>query len=117
MVKSALQAHRSQNLTGDLAAQSLPMLAKLSPDAEAAHYLDEAEVILRLQRNNLGLARVLCIRARKLHLDRDRNEITRLRIGTPALARCKVAREIVRRWDEWMNPTTAAGSVADYWGV
>jgi len=109
--------HRLQNLPGDMAVHSLPMLAKLTPDAaEAASILGAAESTLRAQRNGLGLAHILCLRARKLGDSRDKEEIEMLQRTVPALRRCAVARRIVREWPAWTTPETGVEPM-DYWGL
>ena len=115
-VEAAYRTHQREGLSGDLADHSLPMLAKLTSDlATARRFLDEAEATARLHRNHLGLARILCLRGRRLRTDRNGDEVAILQRTVPALSRCKVARRIVARWDDWTNSQDEP--IEDYWGL
>jgi len=117
LAKAAERTHRAENLPGDMATHSLPMLAKLTADAnEASAYLDSAEATLRLHRNNLGLAQVLCLRARRLRISRDGAEIAILQRAVPVLNHCDIARKIISEWQSWIAPE-AAPEPMDYWGL
>lgn len=117
LVQEAAVVHRAEHLAGDLADHSLPILAKLSKDdSEAGRFLEEAEATQRLHGDNLGLARVLCIRARRLRHPGDGHEIELLQRTVPVLAKCDVARKIVREWRSWISPRLGA-EPADYWGL
>lgn len=108
---------RVENLTGDMAAHSLPMQARLARDTDTALiFLENAESAHLLQRNQLGLAHVLCLRARRLQDSRDREQIELLQRTVPALAQCGVARRIVREWDSWVAPDSASEPM-NYWGL
>jgi tetratricopeptide (TPR) repeat protein len=116
-VNAAAATHRAEHLHGDSAIHSLPLLAKLTPDAdETARLLGEAEAILRVQRNDLGLAYILCLRARRLRDASHRQEIERLLRTIPALTNCSVARRIVSEWDSWIGADLGIEPV-DYWGL
>jgi tetratricopeptide (TPR) repeat protein len=117
LAHAAATTHRAENLRGDSAAHSLPLLARLTPDRdEAARHLDRAQSILTLQRNPLALAHVLCLRARRLQDPAAREEFTHLHRTVPALTDCLVARRIVRDWDAWIATPTSA-EPTDYWGL
>jgi len=116
-VLDASATYEAENLTGDLADQSLPMLAKLTTDdGEACQYFAEAENTQRMHRNKLGLARILCLRARRLQYPDDKEEVELLQRTVPVLSGCPVARRIVREWRSWIAPPAAAGPT-DYWGL
>ena len=117
LVAAASLTHRAERLVGDSAAHSLPMLAKLATDATlAGGFLDRAEATHRLQRNDLGLAHILCLRARRQRNSLHRAVIERLILTVPVLTRCKVARRIVSEWDLWIAPD-ADDERIDYWGL
>jgi tetratricopeptide (TPR) repeat protein len=111
-------AYEEGHLIGDIADHSLPMLAKLSTDDSlVGQYFAEAETIERQHHNNLGLARILCLRARRLHFAGDKQEIEVLLLTIPALVKCKVARRILREWRNWIAPQKPADEPMDYWGL
>jgi len=117
MAGDASRTHHAEPLTGDLADHSLPMLAKLSPDdVEADELFEEAEEMQRAHGNHLGVARILCLRARRLKSPHDRQEIELIQRTVPALAKCEVARKIVREWLAWIAPRPASEPM-DYWGL
>jgi hypothetical protein len=117
LVEAAARTHRVENLMGDSATHSLPLLAKLTPDnAQAGSFLQQAETIHRMQRNNLGLAHALCIRARRFRDARHLCEVERLQRAVPVLTTCEVARRIVSDWPSWVTPG-AASEPMDYWGL
>jgi proteasome accessory factor A len=116
-VHRAEQTHRQEGLLGDLAMHSLPMLAKMvETDSEAFEILRRAETIHRQQRNNLGIAHTLCIRARRLRSPELREEIERLFAGVEVLTTCKTARRILNDWDTWLARPSGDEPV-DYWGL
>ena len=117
LVKTAERTHRAENLPGVMAMHTLPMLAKLTPDAEEARVLlDCAEATHRLRRNDLGLVHVLCLRARRLRTARDRERIELFQRSIPMLSRCEIARRIATDFEAWITPEPGAGPV-DYWGL
>ncbi len=117
LVRQAEQIHRSESLSGDLATHSLPMLAKLAAtDAEALDALQNAESIHRRLRNDLELARTLCIRARLFRCPGLRPAVEHLFATVEILATCKTARRILEHWDSWTAPAADTG-IVDYWGL
>jgi tetratricopeptide (TPR) repeat protein len=117
LAHTAATTHRAENLRGDSAAHSLPLLARLTRERdEATHHLDRAQSILTLQRNPLALAHVLCLRARRLPDSTPREEFARLHRTVPALTDCPVARRIAGEWDTWIAPPAGVEPV-DYWGL
>ena len=117
LARAALETHRDLHLRGDAADHSLPMMGKLTAnDEEAAEFLADAVDTQRQLRNHLGLARMLCIRARRLRFDGDRQEVELLHRTVPVLKECAVARKIVREWRSWVEPKPGSGPL-DYWGL
>ena len=117
LVRTAERAHRAENLEGDLAMHTLPMLAKLTSDDEEARLLLEyAEGIHTMLRNDLGLAHILCIRARRFRQPQHRERIAALRRTVPVLAKCETARRITQEFDSWIAPEPG-DSPMDYWGL
>ena len=117
LTKTAERTYRSERLTGDMASHSVPMQAKLTPDAnEARLLLDFAAATHTVHRNDLGLAHTLCLRARRLGDTSGREQIAALQQTVPVLINCKVARRIVREFDAWIAPEPGDGPV-DYWGL
>jgi hypothetical protein len=112
----ATERHQTENMVGDLADHSLPMRAKLGTDKEAAEALKQAESLQRTLGNDIGLARVLCLKARRLKSGTDYHEVCELQRRVTALQDCPVATRVVAEWD---NRITSADrqSPADYWGV
>jgi hypothetical protein len=93
------------------------MLAKLTADdEEASALLEHAEATHRSQRNHLGLAQVLCIRARRLRTFRARDEIEALRRAVPVLANCEVTRRVIKEFAAWIAPDPGDAPI-DYWGL
>jgi len=116
MANAGLEIHQERGLEGDLADFSLPLLAKLEQEAGSARFLNTAEAIQREFGNKLGLARVLCLRARLLRNDRDKPEIMRLLGTLPILLACPTALRIANNWDEWINPDLSFDPM-NYWGL
>ena len=117
LVQTADLTLRAENLAGDMATHSLPMQAKLAADTDTAHhFLETALSFHTMQRNNLGLAHILSLRARQLRDSRDREQIELLQRTVPVLTTCPVARRIVRAWDAWIAPEVADEPM-DYWGL
>jgi hypothetical protein len=117
LVERAMLTHRAESLPGDAASHSLPLLAKLEHEssAAAAHFRT-AEETHRLQRNDLGLAHTLCLRARRLRNATDRAEIERLFTCVPVLTTCRTAHRILSEWDSWVAPATGDRPI-DFWGL
>lgn len=116
-VTCALYTHKSQDMRGDLASHSLPLLARLErDDSKALGILKEAESYARGTRNNLVLARVLCTKARRLHVHTDHDELSTLLQQVPPLRTCPVASRIMSEWDSWVSGPDSAHE-EDYWGI
>jgi tetratricopeptide (TPR) repeat protein len=112
----ATERHLAENMVGDLADHSLLMRAKLGPDEEAREALKQAENLQRALGNELGLARVLCLKARRLKIGTDYNEFWKLQRRVTALQDCPVAARVVAEWDSWIKGSEGHGPT-DYWGV
>ncbi len=116
LLASAIDRHLREDMMGDLADHSLPMQAKLVDDMEAAECLRRAEILQRRLKNKLGLARVLCLKARRLKIASDLDEIRALSAELPALQTCALAKRIVTNWFDWVNGGRGNGPI-DYCGL
>ena len=112
----ATERHQTENMVGDLADHSLPIRAKLGTDDEAAEALKQAENLQRVLGNDIGLARVLCLKARRMKIGTDYNEVCDLQRRVTALQDCPVASRIVAEWDNWVG-SASSKLPADYWGL
>jgi len=112
----AIDRHTTERMLGDLADHSLPMKAKLGTSEEGTEALTLAEGIQRLLGNMLGLARVLCLKARRLKIRTDFAEICSLQREVTALQGCPLAKRVIDGWEEWVGGGDA-GCPDDYWGL
>jgi hypothetical protein len=88
----------------------------LGTDDEAAEALKQAENLQRVLGNDIGLARVLCLKARRMKIGTDYNEVCDLQRRVTALQDCPVASRIVAEWDNWVG-SASSKLPADYWGL
>lgn len=117
LVHTAEINQRREHLSGDMATHSLPMQAKLTADTDTADlFLEAARTLHMAHRNNLGLAHVLSLRARRLRDSRDCDLIATLQRSVPVLVQCPVAQRIVNEWEAWLAPD-ASDAPMDYWGL
>jgi hypothetical protein len=102
-VKRAINRQAAHQLAGDIAEHALPLLAKTIPDGVAESYLNQAMNTQKLFRNDLGCARLLCLRARRFSDGRCKEEFDLLRGRVPVLQSCPVAARIADNWEEWTH--------------
>jgi len=118
VLRYAIGAHAGERMWWDLAEHSLPLLAKISPNPEGIREaLAQAEDLHRQQRNPLGLAKILCLKARRLKEPAGFDEVRRLCSETSALRDCPVAAKVVSGWGEWTQGPSAENGPDDYWGL
>ena len=115
--EEAFQVHQSAGMMGDMAAHSLPLLARLEEDdlyagillTNALHYACSTA-------NDLTQAKVRCLMARRLRCDNNRASIADLFAQVPALSRCPVSRRIQAEWEAWTAGPAGSGP-DDYWRI
>lgn len=118
VVEEAARVHEGERMWGDRAVHSLPLQALLAESKEkAGELLARAEEICRRLKNPLGLAKILCIKARRLNTRADSEEIRRLCAEVPALRDCPVAGRVVAEWDAWVERPSKDMEPDDYWCV
>jgi hypothetical protein len=118
-------ASARQDLTDNdvlAAEQTLPIQAKLEPDAHRrAILLDTAARRLLQARHYMALARVILLRARNCgggEIARNlRKQFSRCRRATEVLASCPLAIRISMNWPEWTQSFEADETGDAYWGV
>ncbi len=78
--------------------------------------MKQAENLQRALGNDIGLARVLCLKARRLKIGTDYTEVYDLQRRVTALQDCPVASRVVAEWDIWVTSADRK-SPTDYWGL
>lgn len=116
ILQTALETYRREAIDGDHAENGLLTWAKFVNDGEAAAALGEAERRQRDLGHGPGLARTLCVRARRLGWESDFDEIRRLAREVPTLADCRLLSRILSRWAEWRTGFRCEPP-DDYWGL
>lgn len=113
----AFRTHQREDMRGDMAMHSLPLLIRLAPTDELAEsQLIVAERHARTTANTLALAHLRFLRARRLRQPDGRESVVALVQGMPTLSTCPLARRMVSKWDEWCSGSSAIGP-GDYWGL
>jgi proteasome accessory factor A len=116
-IRLAMQSQVEEGLFGDLAIYAYPLTARLTGStAKAQEILRKAELTLRKQGNPLALARVLCLKARRLSTSENLPEVRRLRRECSAVKGCRLADRIINNWEEWIAGS-AESRPDDYWGI
>ncbi len=115
-VSKAIIRQGNHQLIGDIAEHGLPLLAKIMPDRVAGSYLNQAVTTQKLFRNDLGYARLICLRARILGDGSFKEEFDSLRGQVPVLKTCPVAIRIAENWEEWIHPDQDV-TPRNYWGL
>lgn len=98
-------------------------LAKLQPQRTMAlTMLEQAESMQVRNRNRLGEARTILLKARLAEPDAEttalRERVLRLKDGVPALGRCRLLAKVLSRWDAWVEDKDLPDESGDvFWGV
>ena len=117
-LRLALKTHTEEKMWWDLAEYSLPMTAKLATECGAAQAaLMKAEDLHRQMKNPLGLAKILCLKARRLKTRDGLDELVRLCVETPSLRGCPTAAKVIHQWNAWALGQTTVSGPDDYWGI
>ncbi len=123
LVERAAGEQGGSGLRGDLADFSLMYLAKLQPQRTMAlTMLEQAESMQVRNRNRLGEARTILLKARLAEPDAEttalRERVLRLKDGVPALGRCRLLAKVLSRWDAWVEDKDLPDESGDvFWGV
>ncbi len=116
-VSAAIMYMTDYRLIGDLVLYGYPLYARVAENnVEAALMLEKAILALRQLNNTYELAKVLCIKARRLRTHADREKILELFRHSSAYKQCTLVDRIAKEWDQWVvGPKTAGPD--DYWGL